>query len=274
MKKYIAALYLASFFFFSADAIASVESVVSGSSNGDKFTFVAKDTLGPGAPFGVTFAELVTGADPMFNILPNASFDGVLFTTVFGGFSTTGALASLDARVDTLEGSGFSGDYNDLTNRPSLFSGAYPDLTGKPTIPATFDQLTDGSTNKAFTSTLLAKLNGIVSGATQNDTDANLRARAGHTGTQAISTVLGLQSALDEKQSSISAGSSISDAATNAIFDASASSVTILGISVPTQASYAAIVVAHNDLATKYNDLSTKFNTLVAHMEAQGLQTP
>lgn len=28
----------------------------------------------------------------------------------------------------------FSGNYNDLTNKPSLFSGAYADLTGKPTL--------------------------------------------------------------------------------------------------------------------------------------------
>lgn len=28
----------------------------------------------------------------------------------------------------------FSGDYNDLTNKPVLFSGAYADLTGKPTL--------------------------------------------------------------------------------------------------------------------------------------------
>ena len=31
--------------------------------------------------------------------------------------------------------SDFSGNYNDLTNKPSLFSGSYNDLTDKPTIP-------------------------------------------------------------------------------------------------------------------------------------------
>lgn len=41
------------------------------------------------------------------------------------------------------------------------------------------------------------KLDGISSGATANDTDANLKSRANHTGTQAISTVSGLQTALD-----------------------------------------------------------------------------
>ena len=44
-----------------------------------------------------------------------------------------------------------------------------------------------------------AKLNGIASGATKNATDAQLRDRVTHTGTQAISTVSGLQTALDGK---------------------------------------------------------------------------
>lgn len=39
----------------------------------------------------------------------------------------------------------FSGDYNDLTNKPSLFNGAYASLTGKPTIPTDISQLTDNS---------------------------------------------------------------------------------------------------------------------------------
>ncbi|WP_213662864.1 pyocin knob domain-containing protein [Stutzerimonas stutzeri] len=43
------------------------------------------------------------------------------------------------------------------------------------------------------------KLDGIASGATANATDAQLRDRATHTGTQAISTVTGLQTALDGK---------------------------------------------------------------------------
>lgn len=44
------------------------------------------------------------------------------------------------------------------------------------------------------------KLNGVASGATANDSDANLKNRANHTGSQAISTVTGLQSALDALQ--------------------------------------------------------------------------
>ena len=43
------------------------------------------------------------------------------------------------------------------------------------------------------------KLAGIASGATKNQTDTYLRDRANHTGTQLISTVSGLQTALDSR---------------------------------------------------------------------------
>ncbi len=55
----------------------------------------------------------------------------------------------------------------------------------------------------AFVATLNSvdkvKLNGITAGATVNATDASLRDRATHTGSQAIATVTGLQSALNTK---------------------------------------------------------------------------
>jgi hypothetical protein len=44
-----------------------------------------------------------------------------------------------------------------------------------------------------------AKLNGVATGATANATDADLRDRATHTGEQPISSVTGLQTALDGK---------------------------------------------------------------------------
>ena len=48
------------------------------------------------------------------------------------------------------------------------------------------------------------KLAGVADGATANATDAQLRDRATHTGAQAISTVTGLQTALDGKQPTLS----------------------------------------------------------------------
>lgn len=53
------------------------------------------------------------------------------------------------------------------------------------------DSITDGATNKAYTSTEKTKLAGIATGATANDTDANLKNRANHTGTQAFTTISG-----------------------------------------------------------------------------------
>ena len=60
---------------------------------------------------------------------------------------------------------GFSGDYNDLTNKPTLFSGSYNDLTNKPTDP-TFTSVTATQLNVqnvAFTGT------GAVTIASGND---------------------------------------------------------------------------------------------------------
>ena len=62
------------------------------------------------------------------------------------------------------------------------------------------DTITDGTTNKTFTAAEKTKLAGVATGATANSTDAALRDRSSHTGAQAISTVTGLQTALDGKE--------------------------------------------------------------------------
>lgn len=51
------------------------------------------------------------------------------------------------------------------------------------------DNHTDGTTNKVYTATEKTKLSGIATSATANDTDANLKNRANHTGTQLLSTI-------------------------------------------------------------------------------------
>lgn len=63
----------------------------------------------------------------------------------------------------------------------------------------TADQITETASNKILTSAERTKLSGIATGATANSTDAQLRDRTTHTGTQAISTVTNLQSTLDLK---------------------------------------------------------------------------
>lgn len=62
------------------------------------------------------------------------------------------------------------------------------------TIPAATDTVAG-----AMTAAHSTKLTGIATGATANATDVQLRDRGTHTGAQAISTVTGLQGALDAK---------------------------------------------------------------------------
>jgi hypothetical protein len=63
-----------------------------------------------------------------------------------------------------------------------------------------------GSVPGFMAATDKSKLDAIAAGATANDTDANLKNRANHTGSQAISTVGGLQASLDGKQSTSQQG--------------------------------------------------------------------
>lgn len=66
-------------------------------------------------------------------------------------------------------------------------------------VPDTLDDIDEGTVNKSFTATLKTKLDGIASGATANDTDSNLKARANHTGTQTASTISDFSTAADAR---------------------------------------------------------------------------
>src|SRR5690606_38712818 len=51
----------------------------------------------------------------------------------------------------TIAGNGFSGDYDDLSNKQTLFSGLYADLSGAPTLanvatPGSYNDLSDKPT--------------------------------------------------------------------------------------------------------------------------------
>lgn len=74
------------------------------------------------------------------------------------------------------------------------------------------DDIGDGTTYKQYSQTEKTKLSGIATGATANDTDANLRNRASHTGTQSQSTVDNLVSDLAGKEPSFFKGSIIAGA--------------------------------------------------------------
>ena len=71
-------------------------------------------------------------------------------------------------------------------------------LTG-PNTEVNADAVPDGTSKKLMTAAERTKLAGIATGATMNQTDTYLRSRTNHTGTQLISTVSGLQTALDAR---------------------------------------------------------------------------
>jgi len=81
--------------------------------------------------------------------------DGTTITIsnqVISGFSgsyndLTNKPTLFDGAYNSLSGKPtlFSGSYADLTNKPTLFSGSYTDLTNKPTIPTNTNQLTNGA---------------------------------------------------------------------------------------------------------------------------------
>jgi hypothetical protein len=66
----------------------------------------------------------VGGAGGSDYVLPTAS------TTIKGGVKVDGTTITISNQVI----SGFSGNYNDLTNKPVLFDGTYNSLSGKPTL--------------------------------------------------------------------------------------------------------------------------------------------
>lgn len=75
--------------------------------------------------------------------------------------------------------------------------------TSRSTINTNFSNLNTGKQEVllewSFVDWDKTKLDGISTWATANDTDANLKNRSNHTGSQSISTITGLQSSLDAK---------------------------------------------------------------------------
>lgn len=79
--------------------------------------------------------------------------------------------------------------YNDSTGVITLSIGAGQVTNTMLATGISADKLVDGATNGVFTLVNRTKLTGIATGATANDTDANLKNRANHTGTQTADTI-------------------------------------------------------------------------------------
>ena len=119
----------------------------------------------------------------------------------------------------------------------------------------------DLSTND-YTTAEKNKLAGIAIGATANSTDAILLDRANHTGTQAISTVTGLQTALDGKIASTEKGAANGVATLGSDQKLTASQVPAIAITdtyiVASQAAMLALAAQRGDVAVR-SDLQKSF---------------
>ena len=91
--------------------------------------------------------------------------------------------------IESLSGGGGPVAWDDVTGKPSTFApSAHTHTWGEVTsVPAAIS-----GTTASFTTAQETKLAGIATGATANATDAALRDRATHTGTQAAGTITGL----------------------------------------------------------------------------------
>lgn len=140
--------------------------------------------------------------------------------------SDLGNAAGLD--VGTTAGTVAAGDDARLSDsRPptggagGVLSGSYPnpgfavDMATQAELDLVSSAKVDkvagkGLSTEDYSTAEKNKLAGVATGATANSSDAALRDRSTHTGAQAISTVTGLQTALDGKEAAGSAASALS----------------------------------------------------------------
>ena len=129
-----------------------------------------------------------------------------LIAAMFQSGTHTNASVSYDDNAGTISISAVGGGGGGLTQEQveDFVGGLVTQGTG---ISVTYDDasnvLTIALSGESFTSAEKNKLAAVAAGATANATDAQLRDRSTHTGTQAISTVTGLQTALDGKAATI-----------------------------------------------------------------------
>lgn len=91
------------------------------------------DALGGDANFATTVTnQLATKANSadLATVATSGSYTDLTGTPDLTGYATTTDVSNAVSAINT-----FSGNYNDLTNRPTLFSGDYNDLANTPAIP-------------------------------------------------------------------------------------------------------------------------------------------
>lgn len=120
-------------------------------------------------------------------------------------YNDTALVATVATKVDKVPGKGLSTADFTAEEKTKLASlGNYNDSALQDLVNTKVDKITGkGLSTQDYTTAEQTKLAGIAAGATVNSTDAVLKDRANHTGTQAISTVTGLQTALDAKAAAV-----------------------------------------------------------------------
>lgn len=180
-------------------------------------------------------------------------------------------VATMQTSVTALENRMSDAELLDRANHTgSLFISA---VTG---LQTALNNKVDKVTGKAlstndFTDLEKTKLIAIENGATANSTDITLLNRGNHTGNQAMSTVSGLDTALNGKQDKIDAGAHIH------IIEATAINTLVTDVNelrglIDAEMAIAEGNAAQNAMADIVNEMSAKVNLLLAHLQDQGLQ--
>lgn len=146
--------------------------------------FITSSALAPYA----TTVSVASGYQPLSSVLTDttASFTTTKDTKLSG--IATGATAN-------------SSDATLLSRANHTGSQATSTITGLDTALSNKQPLATVLTNTtaSYTTALNTKLSGIATGATANDTDANLKNRANHTGTQLAATISDFNAAADAR---------------------------------------------------------------------------
>jgi hypothetical protein len=125
---------------------------------------------------------------------------GTMVYTADGGAWRYSGSGSKTAEASYYYTADVTPEWNAIANKPALATAAQGALADTALQPgASAEVLTEGATKKLLTATERTKLAGIATGATANATDASLRDRATHTGSQEMPTITGLAAALFAK---------------------------------------------------------------------------
>lgn len=153
---------------------------------------------------GVTGLQAALNGKADATAIPSVEFLQDLVAAMFQAGTHSNASISYDDATGALNiiatGSGSGGSTLTQENVEDFVGGLVVQGTG---ISVTYDDagnvLRIALAGESYTTAEKNKLAAIATGATANATDAQLRDRSTHSGTQAISTVAGLQAALDAK---------------------------------------------------------------------------